>query len=492
MPIDVFLSGLKSQTIDLCTVDTISSFANIPYYYYYANDADKPNFMPTELLQESLFATLAEFPILVGHLIMTDSGRAKVVVDKDSLNAPELLESQSDIHFRDLQAAKFAWSALPDGVATVGSMTTADAGGKIKFVNIHVVRLRENSGVVIFVNVPHYVVDGVGYCEFINRWAEVCRWMRAGEVPKKLSAYQGSFSRDTLTKLLPNSCQALDDLTRELFTTSGLMSKWLAWISPRTRGFVLSAVASLTSIEGHVFYLSARGLKALHALTQEHLSDGERITDNDILTALISMSVAQSEAECSQEAVTGGYLASLAAYLVPSLFAPDRDFTTKFVCDARPRLPDLKAARYTGNTVFVRCLASKLKDLAGGITGQSLTCEAKRVRQTVNGVDAQYIGQLFGTLNADPSCFMCPIAQSVTKTTVVISNQSRFTLYNTDFGNGKPVWVSPITTFYANFVSILPAPPSDGGYTMFVTLSKQAMAKLLQNEAWMNSVELLY
>ncbi|KAJ2054560.1 hypothetical protein GGI17_006821 [Coemansia sp. S146] len=270
------------------------------------------------------------------------------------------------------------------------------------------------------------------------------------------------------------------------------MSKWLAWISPRTRGTVLSTAASLTSIEGHVFYLSARSLATLHTLVQEHISSDDRITDNDILTALVGMAVAQSEVECTQEATVGGYLASLASYLAPSLFAQDNDFTTEFVCDARPRLNGLSAARYTGNTVFVRCLASQLKSLAGGINGQSLAREAKRVRQSINGVNAQYIGQLFGTLNADPSCFMCPIAQTFTKTTVVISNQSRFTLYGADFGNGVPVWVSPIKTFYANFVSILPVHPSTGGYAMFVTLSKQAMAKLLQNEFWMDTLELLY
>ncbi|KAJ2063870.1 hypothetical protein GGI17_001363, partial [Coemansia sp. S146] len=87
-----------------------------------------PEFMPTELLRESFFATLLEFPILVGHLVMDSSGCAKVVVDPDNLNAPEFLESQSSAHFRDLQAAKFAWNTLPDGVATVGAMTTAGAG----------------------------------------------------------------------------------------------------------------------------------------------------------------------------------------------------------------------------------------------------------------------------------------------------------------------------------------------------------------------------
>ncbi|KAJ2873643.1 hypothetical protein H4R27_006564, partial [Coemansia aciculifera] len=121
-----------------------------------------------------------------------------------------------------------------------------------------------------------------------------------------------------------------------------------------------------------------------------------------------------------------------------------------------------------------------------------LAWEAKRVQQSINGVNVQYIGQLFGTLNSDPSCFMCPIAQTLTKTTVVIFNQSRFTLYGANFGNDVPVWVSPIKTFYANIVSILPVHPSTGRYAMFVTLSKQAMAKLLQNKFWMDALELLY
>ncbi|KAJ2796657.1 hypothetical protein H4S07_006158, partial [Coemansia furcata] len=128
---DALRGNIQYQVIDLCTVDTMSSFANIPYYFYYANDTGTPEFMPTGLLRESLFATLVDFPILVGHLSMDSSGSAKVVIDKDNLNVPDIRESQSSAHFHDLQAAKFAWSALPDGVATVGSMTTLGVGGVI-------------------------------------------------------------------------------------------------------------------------------------------------------------------------------------------------------------------------------------------------------------------------------------------------------------------------------------------------------------------------
>ncbi|KAJ2458843.1 hypothetical protein GGF42_001825 [Coemansia sp. RSA 2424] len=490
---DRLVRDIQPQTVDLCTVDTICSFANILYFFYYENDASKPEFMTTELLRESFYTAVLDFPILVGHLVMDSGGHAKVVVDKDNLNLPEFLESHSDVHFRDVQDAKFGWTALPDGIATVGSVATAGADGVIKFVNIHVVRLRDNSGVVIFASIPHYVVDGVGYCAFVNRWAEVCKWMRGGATVGALPAFQGKFARSTLSSHLPETSAPLDETTRDLFTKSSSLSKWLAWISPKTRGSMLKTIIAMTPIEGHVFHVSKERLASLHALVQENVTSGERITDNDILTALISMAVAQSEAECKQAAAaTRGYLASLATYLLPSMFAQDSDFCTEIVCDARPRLPGLSAAQYTGNSAFVRCIVSKLDALASGIDAQSLTMEAKKVRQLVDSVDSEFIGQLFGTLNSDPSCFMCPIAQSVAKLGMIVSNHSRFALYSADFGDGIPVWVSPIKTFCANLAWILPVHPSTGGYAVYFTLSKQAMAKLLQNDFWMNSVELLY
>ncbi|KAJ2054821.1 hypothetical protein GGI17_006789, partial [Coemansia sp. S146] len=96
------LDSIQSQTIDLCTFDTIPSFLNVPFYFYYGNNANDPEFMPTELLRESFYTALLDFPILVGHLEADGSGHAKVVVDPDNLNVPEFLESQSSAHFCDL------------------------------------------------------------------------------------------------------------------------------------------------------------------------------------------------------------------------------------------------------------------------------------------------------------------------------------------------------------------------------------------------------
>ncbi|KAJ2478211.1 hypothetical protein IWW56_003853 [Coemansia sp. RSA 2131] len=76
---------------------------------------------------------------------------------------------------------------------------------------------------------------------------------------------------------------------------------------------------------------------------------------------------------------------------------------------------------------------------------------------------------------------------------VLVSNQSRFPLYQNDFGSGVPEWVSPIPVFYANFGSILPVHPSaNGGYNIYLTVEKRVMANIIQNKLWNSHVDLVY
>ncbi|KAJ2456738.1 hypothetical protein GGF42_003088 [Coemansia sp. RSA 2424] len=328
---DKLMRGIQSQTAALATLDMIPSFVYIAYYFHYGNHANDPHFMPAELLRESFYLTLLDFPLFVGRLEADGSGHAWVVVDKDNLNIPEFLESESSVHFDDIQAAKFSWDALPEAVATASAITTVGTGGAIKSANIHVVRLRDNSGIVLYIGIAHYLVDGAAYSEFVCRWADVCRRLSSGASSAELPSFQTSFSRSTISDHLPDDRRALDDPTRELITTTGLF-------------------------------------------------------------------------------------------------------------------------------------ASPMESLTSGIDAQSLALVAQNVRKLVNDVDPQYIGQYIDTLHKDPSHFMCPVAYALTKTAMLVSNQSRFPLYKADFGSGTPVWVIPIRTFLTNFISILPAPPSAGGY----------------------------
>ncbi|KAJ2897931.1 hypothetical protein GGI21_004901, partial [Coemansia aciculifera] len=232
---DILLTGIESQTIDLSTLDMMPSIMNIPFYFYYANDTSDLDFMPTKLLRESFYLALLDFPPFVGYWEVDGSGRGRVVVNKDSLNLPTFCESHSNVHFADLQSAKFSWDALPAGAATVGQVATADSDGIIKPINVHVVRLHNNSGLILFVSMAHYLVDGVGYCEFLNRWADICKRLSNGETPEDVPLLQVSHSRSILFEHLPDDRRALDDSTRELITTNTVLARWLAWLARKTR-----------------------------------------------------------------------------------------------------------------------------------------------------------------------------------------------------------------------------------------------------------------
>ncbi|KAJ2769909.1 hypothetical protein GGI18_005306, partial [Coemansia linderi] len=298
--------------------------------------------------------------------------------------------------------------------------------------------------------------------------------------------------RRTILDKLPDDRKALDDPTRELITGTGPLVRWLAWISPKTRGALFKTAFSLMSVESHVFHLPASRLASLRALVQECVPSDVRLSDNDVLSALLTMVVAQSEAESKREAASASYLSSLASYLFPAIYEPDSSFATQVVCDTRPRLQGLSTTRYTGNSVISPCLVSSMESLTSSIDEHSLAQIAKGIRQLVDGVVPQYIGQLIDTLHEDKARFMCPSTYAITKTTLLLSNQSRFPLYRADFGNGIPTCVSPIQTFFPNFSSIMPAHPLTGGYVVFISLAERAMAKIRQNKFWMSTVDLLY
>ncbi|KAJ2403899.1 hypothetical protein J3F80_005227, partial [Coemansia sp. RSA 2526] len=162
---EAFVLVIKAQQFALSAWDMSTSHTNIPFIYYFKNpnSGSVNDFMQSNKLRASFLKALEEFPILVGHITVGKDGRCLVDVNPHNLNMPEYLESQSTAHFRDLEKAKFSWNALPQNVATVGAFPAVGVSGIIKLVNVNIIRLAENSGLVLFVSIPHYAVDGVGY-----------------------------------------------------------------------------------------------------------------------------------------------------------------------------------------------------------------------------------------------------------------------------------------------------------------------------------------
>ncbi|KAJ2236864.1 hypothetical protein IWW45_001414 [Coemansia sp. RSA 485] len=112
-----------------------------------------------------------------GHLQADSRGNISVVVDPENINLPEYKESNSDVHFDELEADGFSWRSWPKGINTAGPMTRANKKGIIKLANVHAIRLKQNSGFIIYISMVHYVVDGPAHADIVQRWCLNYQWM---------------------------------------------------------------------------------------------------------------------------------------------------------------------------------------------------------------------------------------------------------------------------------------------------------------------------
>ncbi|KAJ1754914.1 hypothetical protein LPJ69_005263, partial [Coemansia sp. RSA 1752] len=217
---DKFVSTVENHEIPLHPLDTQAAFLNVPYHFFYPNTNQSDDFMPNDVLRESFYRALERFPILAGYLRSEGTGKTTVVVDRNDLNMPEYLESTSNVLFSELQDAKFHHSSWPNGLSTTGPITVASANGRIKLMNVHVVRLKDNTGVVIFVSMPHYVVDGTGFFSFVELWGKLCTVERTLDtvLMQQTDELEFVFDRDLISRSLPTERKPLDTETVNVYT----------------------------------------------------------------------------------------------------------------------------------------------------------------------------------------------------------------------------------------------------------------------------------
>ncbi|KAJ1888730.1 hypothetical protein LPJ71_008400, partial [Coemansia sp. S17] len=102
--------SVESDEVVLSAQDAMFSFANHPLVHFFENKELSGRFMPSNILQASLYTALKEFPLLLGHIRDGPGGLAKVAIDKHDLNMPEFVESESSIHYQSLKDGQFEWS----------------------------------------------------------------------------------------------------------------------------------------------------------------------------------------------------------------------------------------------------------------------------------------------------------------------------------------------------------------------------------------------
>ncbi|KAI8318803.1 transferase family protein [Martensiomyces pterosporus] len=455
-----FTSTVESQVIPLSSVDMLSGTANTPSAAFYQNTDAVGNFMPSDQLKTAFYLALKAFPILAGRLRQSGNGRFSMVVDKDNLNMPEYLESTSDIHYKDIKSAGFDKRAWPSGVATVESIMAPDANGIIRTANVHIVRLKDNSGLILFLSIIHCVVDGFSYFTFLNHWAAVCKAMRNGAVESPRSLIEFTFDRSIIEENLPTECKQLNATRSSIFAHPSLFSKWLACVSPQTRGRILSLLTSLTKSETHVFHMADSTLETLRSSVREFMPGGMRLSDNDVLVALLSKTYAQaqrSEKENGGNAVTL-VLGSIGSAIFGGLFEAEVHQATGMACDIRPRI-GIVDKNYVGSPQIVPFVRNSLDDLLTLTTPESLASIASNVRKCIDNVNAPYVGTFIETMDSAPSSFVhLSVHLMKHHTDFIASNQTRFKMFEADFGDGCQDWVAFIREI-PGIVTFRPCPP---------------------------------
>ncbi|KAJ2558617.1 hypothetical protein EV175_000711 [Coemansia sp. RSA 1933] len=469
---DKFKSTIQSQTFPLSCIDSYSSCVTIPLYYFFENKDKDSGFMTSALLNDSFYTTLQEFPFFVGYLRMDTGGvGAYISVDSNNLNMPEYAEYNSEVSFSDLKTANFSPSALPSEISEADVFSTANKDGVIKLVRIKIVRLKNNSGLVILVNPVHALADAYGFCQFMKRWSSVCK----ARVTKSICEASVLLTdRKVLYESLPDEGEPLDDTTAMVLGKKSMLSILLAWLSPKKRAEFLKSITPCALTDNHVFYLPSEKLRLLkEAVGATDIVSGARLSSNDIITALLSMVAVQSNQVHDGD-------------------ADEETILVNFAVDFRKRLDKPNMANYTGNCVVAPLLPFQYRELRAELNDKSIAACAVKVRRLIAGITPQYVRERVNLIGADPDCIMRSAAYSSSVVAgFCLSNHSRIDYYGVDFGHGSPVWINPPKVYVPNYATILPTPTYDGGCYIYLSLIKNDMERALQNEFWRSVAELV-
>lgn len=487
-----YVSPIQRKSFPLSSFDMQGSFSNIPYAFFFENTARDDKFMPLDLLRSSFRASLQQFPILTGHLRYKSSGRINVEVDASNLNFPEYLESTCDsTSFDEIKASNFSWEKWPEGVVgDVCPVAKPAADGEIKLLNVHVCRLKDNSGLVLFVNIPHYVVDGVGFFCFVNHWAATMKSMAAGGGLERAGTGAEAdycFDREVIHRYLDESqeeAKPLDEISQSIYTRRNLFVDWLAWLSPTTLGSLLAKTAGLARGEAHLFHVSRATLDSLREEIRPHVPDGFRVSDNDLLIALLSQTYTQSQPLPEPQR---GW----------SFFgkrAPETHFTSRIICDMRPRIGVKEI--YTGNLLIGMFSRNRLENLTLPTTAKTLAAAAVGVRKTINTVDLPLVKAYSNAISQNPTSHVRPLPWVATHTTtsLVVSSHVRFKMYEANFGYGRPQFASLTPLFAGSYTmaAFLPPPPPQDGVNVLLTSNPVAMKGILENDFWRRVFKLVW
>ncbi|KAJ1667691.1 hypothetical protein IW140_001251 [Coemansia sp. RSA 1813] len=491
---DSFTSTVSSQVFYLDGYDTSCSILSIPICYWYKNaDSNSQNaFMPPEILERSFYKTLQEFPILAGHLKTDANSRMYIKVDKDNLNMPVYTDTCCDLDYSTMEDSGFNINKLPVDLREGYGVPAPSGliGGEITPAYIRVIRLKDNSGVLVFARIVHCIVDGYAYTKFMNRWAEISRWMHQPQDDEKLPlpARQYIHDRSLPTSFRSSETTALDSAMLESLSTDNIFTKWLSWISPGTRGRLVKA-GSRVDYTCCFFHVSSKVLEDIRTSVQSHAPPGTRYSTNDIITAYTTIAVAQAKKKASADWWSKP-IPSAIHTIFGSSQGKSAEFEVTIAVNIRPRVSHPDASNYVGNLALGKSVDVPQDLVQVEPTDEALSALALKVHQLAASADEQYYSQMGYLLESKPDNYLRLMYSSFkNENKFGISNHSTFAHYGVDFGAGIPTMVRHAPHAFNDLCYVMPASPITGGYVLELKLAPDAAANLIQDASWMKLVD---
>ncbi|KAJ2162173.1 hypothetical protein GGF46_000915 [Coemansia sp. RSA 552] len=490
-PASSLLHEIGESVVPLSGQDALLSLANHPLVHFYPNSRGSSDFMPTAVLKLALYMALRAFPLLVGRIQDSGGGEASVVTEKGNLNMPEFVESASSVHWKDISDAHYCWDAWPDGVALAGPATAPGADGVVKLLNIHIVRLAENSGLILFCNIPHYVLDGVGFYEFLGHWATLCRRHRGSEPASESPAF--IFDRNVLKESLAGQRRPLEASTRELLTTTSMTARLLAWLSFAARTRLVAMAVRFDYGHGHFFHISPASMDALQSLAVRHSPDGFELPSYALLTALFRVAISQAEQQKGSGGIAGravSAVASLLGRLLPGKTSPHLLLSVVHSYELLSHIPGC----YIGNNFCLHATYMPAEYPAECTDAEVFGSAAAQIACAMKDIDSAMVGEFHDTVCANRQAYAnFSAGMSAMPCALTVIDERHYKTSSADFGDGAPAWISGLPRHTPNFIAYFVAPDhAGGGVNVYTSLKPAVFDKLLSNEFFTSYAKLLY
>ncbi|KAJ1734591.1 hypothetical protein LPJ72_002276 [Coemansia sp. Benny D160-2] len=493
---DSFVSSVVPQTIYLDGMDNSNLAHCVSICYWYENDNRNSDsfFAPAETLECAFYKTMEEIPILAGHIETDSTSRMYVKIDKDNLNMPIYTDVCCDMDYSTMVKNGFNVYKLPMDLRKDFGVPAPPGliGGQIKLARIRIIRFRNNSGVLVYASIAHGIVDGHGYTQIMNRWAEISRWMlqsqdaKASPFPVRQFLYDRSIHNDYCL----DKTDALEPGVIDALTTRNALTKWLMWLSPSSRLRVFKAISVGIAHTCSFFYISAKTMEDLRARVQKYAPSGVRLSINDVLTAYLIIVVGQAK----EKANTGWWKKSAAFLAIRKLsgnrIGKPKELISTTATSARSRLNHPDCEKYVGNLYFGKSKTYSQDEFKQELTDKALSDLALKVHQVISSVNEQVIGQFGFLQNKEPDGFMWSlVGYAWERNKLVMTNQSRFDHYGVDFGAGIPKIVRHAPHAFTDTVYVMPVHPETGGYLIEFKIAPKIEANIIRDSRWMKLVD---